>query len=204
MPITEYGKVGRFITSGAGEYLAMIRSDYEVFSLRFGRYMNILTGKYTRFRRCKTVIMERLQECRRMVKRTRWIDARLLELHSGTERTTSVQRKTPPETEDLLLLEEQLDKITGYERDYSTQLIEAMREIMEIDGWLQQLPERHEDIMRLRYIDARSWSEVAREVGYSEAHCYTLHHEAVALLEKIEQKNVNGGVCLKAAPLQTA
>ena len=150
------------------------------------------------------MIMERLQECKRMVKRTRWIDERLMELQCGTERTTSVLRKTPPGTEDSLLLEAGLDKITEYERHYSTQLIEAMQEIIELDGWLQQLPERHEGIMRLRYIDARSWREVARELNYSEAHCYTLHYEAVALLEKIEQGTENGGACLEAAPLQTA
>lgn len=150
------------------------------------------------------MIMDRLKECKRMVKRTRCIDARLMELQCGTARTTSVMHRTQPETEDSIVLEEQLDKITGYERDYSTQLVEAMQEIMELDGWLQQLPERHEDIMRLRYIDARSWSEIAREVGYSEAHCYTLHHEAIALLEAIEQQNENGGLCVEATPLQTA
>jgi RNA polymerase sigma factor (sigma-70 family) len=150
------------------------------------------------------MIMDRLKECRRMVKRTRWLDARLMELQCGTERTTSVRCKTPPESEDYIALEEQLDKITGYERHYSAQLIEAMQEIMELDGWLQQLPERHEDVMRLRYIDARSWSEVAKEVGYSEAHCYTLHHDAIALLETIEQKNGEDDLCVEAAPLQTA
>jgi DNA-directed RNA polymerase specialized sigma subunit len=138
-----------------------------------------------------------------MVKRTRWIDARLMELQCGTERTTSVRCKTPPETEDSIALEGQLGKITGYERHYSAQLVEAMREIMELDGWLQRLPERHEDVMRLRYIDARSWSEVAKEVGYSEPHCYTLHHEAIALLETIERQN-GGGDSLEAAPSQTA
>ncbi len=134
------------------------------------------------------MIMERLQDCRRMVKRTCWIDEQLMKLHSGTERTTSVLDKTPSGTEDSIVLEERLDKITEFERHYSEQLIEAMQEIIELDEWLQQLPRRHEDILRLRYIDARSWSEVAKELAYSEAHCYTLHHEAVALLEKIEQK----------------
>ena len=150
------------------------------------------------------MIMERLQECKRMVKRTRWIDAQLMKLHSGTERTTNVLDKTPSGTEDFIVLEGRLEKITEFERHYSAQLIEAMQEIIELDEWLQQLPRRHEDVMRLRYIDARSWSEVAKELAYSEAHCYTLHHEAVALLEKIEQENENGDLCLEAAPLQTA
>lgn len=39
------------------------------------------------------MIMERLQEFRRMDKHTRWIDAQLIKLHSGTERTTSVLHK---------------------------------------------------------------------------------------------------------------
>ena len=138
------------------------------------------------------MIMNRLKECKRMIKRTRWIDTQLMQLHSGTERTTSVLHKTPRGTADSVRLEERLDKITEYENHYSAQLVEAMQEIIELDEWLQQLTRRHEDVMRLRYIDARSWSEVARELAYSEAHCYTLHHEAVALLEKIEQEKENG------------
>ena len=122
-----------------------------------------------------------------MVKRTHWIDEQLMKLHSGTERTTKVLDKTP-RTGDSISLEERLDKITEFERHYSAQLVEAMQEIMELDEWLQQLPRRHEDVMRLRYIDARSWSEVARELAYSEAHCYTLHHEAIAILKKIVQE----------------
>ncbi len=137
-----------------------------------------------------------------MVKRTRWIDEQLMKLHSGTERTTSVLDKTPSGTEDSIALEARLEKITEFERHYSAQLIEAMQEIIELDGWLQQLPRRHEDVMRLRYIDARSWSEVARELAYSEAHCYTLHHEAVALLEKMEQENENGDISRGAECVQ--
>lgn len=117
------------------------------------------------------MLMDRLQECQRMVKRTRWIDEQLMKLHSGTERTTSALDKTPSGTGDSVVLEEPLDKITEFERHYSAKLFEAMQEIIELDEWLQQLPRRHEDVMRLRYIDARSWSEVARELAYSEAHC---------------------------------
>ena len=196
MPITELRQMRRLITSWAGEYLAMIQSDYDALSLRFGRNMNIWTEKCTKFWRCKTVIMERLQECKRMVKRTRWIDEQLIKLHSGTERTTSILHKTPRGTADSIVLEKQLDEITEFERHYSAQLIAAMQEIIELDEWLQQLPRRHEDVMRLRYIDDRSWSEVARELAYSEAHCYTLHHEAVALLEKIEQEDEIGDLCV--------
>ncbi len=55
------------------------------------------------------MIMERMQECTRMVKRTRWIDAQLMKLHSGTERTPSVLDKTPSGTGDSVVLEAQLD-----------------------------------------------------------------------------------------------
>ncbi len=98
------------------------------------------------------MIMERLQECRRMVKRTRWIDEQLMKLHSGAERTTGVLDKSPSGTGDSIVLEEQLEKITEFERHYAAQLVEAMQEIIELDDWLQQLPRRHEDVMRLRYI----------------------------------------------------
>ncbi len=43
--------------------------------------------------------------------------------------------------------------------------------------------------MRLRYIDGREWKEVAMELNYSEAHCYTLHHEAVVIFEGIEHEH---------------
>ena len=137
------------------------------------------------------MIMEKLQECYHIVKRTQWIDMQLLVLHSGTERTTSVLRVTPRGTADSYHLERQLDKITEFERYYAAELVAAMQLIVEVDGWLRMLPHRHEDLMRLRYIDGRTWGEVAREMNYSIAHCFTLHREAVVMLEAIETDTEN-------------
>ena len=130
---------------------------------------------------------KKLQECRRTILRTQWIDMQLMALHSATQRTTSVLRLTPKGTADNDYLEAQLDKITEFERQYATELIAAMELIVEVDGYLRQLPRRHEDVMRLRYIDGREWKEVANELNYSEAHCYTLHHEAVVMFREIER-----------------
>ena len=132
------------------------------------------------------MIMEKLQDIYRTVRRTRSIDMQLMALHSATERTTSVLRLTPKGTADNDYMETQLDKITEFERSYAAELIAAMELIVEVDGYLRQLPRRHEDVMRLRYIDGREWKEVADELNYSEAHCYTLHREAVAIIERIE------------------
>ena len=134
------------------------------------------------------MIMEKLQDCYHMVKRTQWIDLQLMALRSGTERTTSVLRKTPRGTAENLFLEGQLDKITEFERYYAAELIAAMELIVEVDSWLRMLPRRHEDVMRLRYVDARSWSEIAKELHYSKTHCFTLHHEAIAILTRIERE----------------
>lgn len=135
------------------------------------------------------MIMEKLQECRRTILRTQWIDMQLMALRSATERTTSVLRVTPKGTADNDYLEAQLDKITEFERSYAAELIAAMELIVEVDGYLRQLPRRHEDVMRLRYIDGREWKEVADELNYSESHCYTLQHEAVEILGMIEKHN---------------
>ena len=132
------------------------------------------------------VIMEKLLECRDIMDRTRWIDTQLMALRCATERTTSVLHKTPRGTAETDLLEERLDKITEFERMYSAELIAAMELIVEVDGYLRQLPRRHEDVMRLRYIDGREWKEVAEELHYSEPHCYTLHREAVGIFERID------------------
>lgn len=111
----------------------------------------------------------------------------MMALRSATERTTSVLRKTPWGTAETDHLEEQLDKITEFERRLATELIAAMELVVEADSYLRQLPRWHEDVMRLRYIDGREWKDVARELNYSEAHCYTLDHEAIAILGGIEQ-----------------
>ncbi len=129
--------------------------------------------------------MEKLQDIYSTIQRTRLIDMQLMALHSATERTTSVLRKTPRSTAETDYLEEQLDKITVFERLYATELIAAMELIVEVDGYLRQLPRRHEDVMRLRYIDGREWKDVAKELNYSEPHCYTLHREAVAILKRL-------------------
>ena len=133
------------------------------------------------------MIMEKLQDIYSTIQRTRSIDMQLMALHSATERTTSVLRKTPRGTAETDYLEEQLDKITGFERLYATELIAAMELIVEVDGYLRQLPRRHEDVMRLRYIDGREWKDVAKELHYSEPHCYKLHREAVTILQNTEK-----------------
>jgi hypothetical protein len=132
------------------------------------------------------VIMEKLDECRHVIERTRWIDEQIMALRSCTERTTSVLHKTPRGTAPADTLESQLDDITSLERYFSTELIAAMKLIVEVDGWLRQLPRRHEDVMRLRYVDARTWSGVAAETHYTLDHCFKLHREAVKIFERIE------------------
>ena len=134
------------------------------------------------------MIMEKLQDIYSTIRHTRWIDMQLMALHSATVRTTSVLHKTPRGTAETDYLEEQLDKITEFERLYATELIAAMELIVEVEGYLRQLPRRHEDVMRLRYIDGREWKDVAKELNYSEPHCYTLHREALVLFSKIEEK----------------
>lgn len=44
-------------------------------------------------------------------------------------------------------------------------------------------------VLAERYVEAKSWSEIASDVGYSKTHVYRLHEECMWELERVEAKD---------------
>ena len=63
--------------------------------------------------------------------------------------------------------------------------------LREAECLLVQLPNaRHSQILSLRYLEARSWEDIMRVMGYSDIHsAYRTHGHALAELQKIADRD---------------
>lgn len=63
--------------------------------------------------------------------------------------------------------------------------LEAVRIRQEVFDLIRTVPGEKGDVLYERYINLKSWSEVAAAVGYSERHVYNLHREGLADVDGI-------------------
>ena len=62
-------------------------------------------------------------------------------------------------------------------------LIELSKDILLL---IRKLPEKkHQDVLRLRYINGLDWREVAQEIGVGEDYVFLLHRDALAAFETV-------------------
>ena len=57
--------------------------------------------------------------------------------------------------------------------------LEALRIRQEIFNVIRQVPGEEGDVLYERYINLKSWSEVARVIGYSKSRTHGIHNEAL-------------------------
>ena len=63
--------------------------------------------------------------------------------------------------------------------------LEAVRIRQEVFDLIRTVPGEKGDVLYERYINLKSWGEVAAAVGYSERHVYNLHREGLADVDRI-------------------
>ena len=63
--------------------------------------------------------------------------------------------------------------------------LEAIQIRQDVFNLIRKIPGEKGDVLYERYINLKSWSEVAAAVGYSERHVYNLHREGLADVDRI-------------------
>ena len=84
------------------------------------------------------------------------------------------------------VLEERMDQKTELLellREKARELVEAMQVI---EHTIEKLDNRERHLMRLHYIDALTWEQVAVEMGYSWRQVHRIHGDALAKLKEEE------------------
>jgi len=62
---------------------------------------------------------------------------------------------------------------------------DGYRAMCEIEEAIESLPEREQYLMRARYIQGKSWEQIAVDMHYSWQHVHRIHANALRLLEKM-------------------
>ena len=61
--------------------------------------------------------------------------------------------------------------------------LDAIRIRQEVFDAISEIPEEKGDVLYERYINLKSWSEVAKAVGYSKSRTHDIHNEALQLVK---------------------
>lgn len=62
--------------------------------------------------------------------------------------------------------------------------LEALRKRQRIYETISSLDGKYADVLYARYIEFKTWGQVARSVSYSRSQAFEIHNEALRILEK--------------------
>lgn len=80
-------------------------------------------------------------------------------------------------------VEEKAIRLADKALEWKTAELEAIQLRQEIFDVINTVPDEMGDVLYERYINLKSWSEVAKAVGYSKSRTHTLHRKALAFLK---------------------
>ncbi len=77
--------------------------------------------------------------------------------------------------------------IVDLEMSIAQTMIDSEYRTIQAEKSLEQLPDEHRMVMRLRYISAMRWEEVAAVMGYSVRQCHRIFDSAMERISKPER-----------------
>ena len=70
-------------------------------------------------------------------------------------------------------------------RIYEKTMLEAAEHMEEVDTMIRSVPDpTQKDLLYKRYIQCKTWEQVAEELGYGRRHVYKLHGQAISFLSQ--------------------
>ncbi len=105
----------------------------------------------------------------------------------ATKNTTQLQRvpiRSLGSTSDIVgnTIAEYAEEITELQQEIMNQLRKACAEENRIERAIQTLPAREMYLIRARYIEMRSWEQIAVDMSYEWAHVHRIHAGALRQL----------------------
>ena len=118
----------------------------------------------------------------------RKLEDRLAELETKAAKVNSALTGMPKQSQNRDSLGEVIIKIIDTQQLINSQLTKAYVKIAEIENAIEVLPEKEKYLIRSRYIECKSWEQIAVDMNYSWQHIHRLHSEALTRLRKDESK----------------
>ena len=119
------------------------------------------------------------------------LDERIQRIRSDLERVTTRLRETPTGGGYGSAIDGKIAALLDAEAEWIARRAELEGEVQRWYAKITLLPEPYSSLMVKRYVLGLPWAEVARRMGYCEAHCYDLHREACEKIVEIENSLVN-------------
>jgi len=97
----------------------------------------------------------------------------------GEERVQSTKKQSP--------MEETIVRLIDLENEVNEDIDELIKLKSEIEETINQVDDPvYQLILQMRYIDRKTWEEVARNVGYDRRTIFRIHGKALKEIEKIK------------------
>lgn len=123
-----------------------------------------------------------LQQYYWIIKNIERLEEKLFELEEKARKTTSVLQLAPGQSNNVDNLGDLVASMVDYQNKINELLAEAMKVAKRIEEAIAQLPERERYLVRARYIDCKSWEQIAVDMNYSWQHIHRIHSKALKLL----------------------
>lgn len=123
-----------------------------------------------------------LQQYYWIIKNIERLEEKLFELEEKARKTTSVLQLAPGQSNNVDNLGDLVASMVDYQNKINELLAEAMKVAKRIEEAIAQLPERERYLVRARYIDCKSWEQIAVDMNYSWRQVHYIHSNALKLL----------------------
>lgn len=133
-------------------------------------------------RKDDTMTAQELKSCRQRSDRIKSLNESIERLRSTMESMTQVLSLAPAHGFGTDKLAEQMAALFELTERRTDEIIALEQSRDNVEAWLQTLPPHKAKVIRLRYVDALPWKQVARRAGYAESTCYEINSEILSIL----------------------
>jgi len=125
-----------------------------------------------------TTTIQELKQSRGRQAKIKRLDEEIEQLKSAMESTTQALSLAPGGGAVKDKLAEQMAEYMELIARRNEERIRAERLMEAVEEFIASLPEQQAKVIRLRYVDGLSWTQVADKANYGKRHCYKIN-EAV-------------------------
>jgi DNA-directed RNA polymerase specialized sigma24 family protein len=122
----------------------------------------------------KMITIDDLKNVRRQKLRIEALQDRIERLRSRAEynqRQLGECGRSDPTRDRLAEYAAELDVL---ERELTGEMIALEKQLVVVDAELTKLPDNQEKVLRLRYLEGASWTQLSKQVNYCERYCRKL------------------------------
>nr|DAR52454.1 MAG TPA: RNA polymerase sigma factor [Caudoviricetes sp.] len=135
--------------------------------------------------------IEQLENCRSAKGEIESLRERIERIKSDRERMTqSITGMPSGKNNNQSRIEELTVKLMELEEQLADKLWQRETEIKEVEAWIETLKPHQRNVIRLRYIEGRTWRQVQRRTHYSKDGVLFINRSILKSLNQTKPKTV--------------